>query len=148
MKVILLKNIPKLGKKDDIIEVNQGYANNALFPKKLAVVATPAVIDALRVRQQQKVAEKDIQHNLLDRAIAELQNLKVQIAVPVNEKGNLFSKIDEKDISKIIKDEYDILMDSKYLKVQGGAIKSLGIYKVDVSDGDFSSQFELEIVKK
>lgn len=148
MKVILLKNVPKLGKKDDIIEVNQGYANNALFPKKLAIVATQAVIDALKVRNQQKVAEKEIQHNLLDRAIAELQNLKVQIAVPVNEKGNLFSKIDEKDISKIIQDEQGILMDAKYLKIKDGAIKSLGVYIIGVSDGDYSSEFELEIVKK
>lgn len=148
MKVILLKNIPKLGKKDDIIEVNEGYANNALFPQRLAVPATNSAISALEVRKQQKVAEKEIQHHLLDRAIEDLQNMNISISVPVNDKGNLFSKIDEKDISEIIKKEKDIYLDVKYLNIENGPIKSVGTYKIKVSDGDYTSFFDLEISKK
>ena len=57
MKVILLQDVPKVGKKDQVIEAKEGYARNFLFPKKLAVEATPANMKELQ-RQEKIRADK------------------------------------------------------------------------------------------
>lgn len=132
MKVILLKSIPKLGKKDDIVEVSEGYAANALFPKRFAVVATQAAIDALHTRQNQKVAEKTIQANLLDKFIETLLETPLEIKAKMNAKGGLFSGIDEKDISKELLAQHNIELDPKMIVVEGGVIRQSGTINVSI----------------
>lgn len=145
MKVLLLKNVLKVGKKDDVIEVSQGYATNALFPQKLAVIATDANIAAVKIRAQHKVAEKEIQHNLLDRAIGELQGKALVYTVKVNEKGSLFSKIDVQDISNELLKQYRVSIDPSLMTLETNQIKQAGLYSVCVQDGKYQSTFSLEI---
>lgn len=145
MKVILLKSVPKLGKKDDIVEVNLGYANNALFPQRLAVPATDAAVHAAKTRAQHKVVEKEIQHNLLDRAIGELEGKSLVITVKTNEKGNLFSKIDTADIAKELLAQYRVSIDAKLMSIDTDPIKQTGQYTVSVKDGHYESSFSLEV---
>lgn len=134
MKVILLKSVPKVGKKDDIVEVNEGYAVNALFPKRFAVPATPAAVDALKTRQKQKVAEKDIQNNLLDRFIEQLSENPLVIHVSTNKQGGLFSSIDEKDIAKELQKQRSVSIEAKKLEIDGGVIKQTGVFSVLVKE--------------
>lgn len=146
MKVILLKSVPKVGKKDDVVEVNQGYAANALFPQKLAIPATAAAIANSKIRAQHKVTEREIQHNLLDRAIGELEGKALVYRVKANEKGNLFSKIDAIDISKELLKQYRIAVDAKLMSIENLPIKHTGIYIVTVADGTYRSSFSVDIV--
>lgn len=146
MKVILLKTVPKLGKTNDIIDVPDGYALNALFPKKLAVVATPAAIAALNQRTQAKITEKEIQHNLLDRAIAAITENGTELTykAKANDKGSLFSRVSPADISKALLAQYRISIDVKHMTIED--IKQTGTYTVKVSDGAYSTSFPLKVV--
>ena len=145
MKVILLKTVPKLGKKDDVVEVSTGYAENALFPKKLAIIATDAAVAGVKTRAQHKVAEKDIQHNLLDRAIGQLEGRALIYKTKTNEKGNLFSKVDASDISAELLNQHRISVDAKLMTIDGTPIKQVGTYTVTVTDGAYKATFLLDI---
>jgi large subunit ribosomal protein L9 len=145
MKVILLKSVPKLGKKDDIITVPDGYAQNALFPKKLAVVATDQAVAALKRTQDNSVTQKKIQHELLDKAIESLEGKTLVYATRKNEKGSLFSKVTELDISKALMDQHRISIDSKLMTLKDGHIKQTGSYTVDIKDGEYQSEFTVRV---
>ncbi len=147
MKIILLKNVPKLGKKDDIITVPDGYAQNALFPKKLAIVATDQAIAAVQRTQQNKITEKKIQHELLDKAIESLTGRTLVYKAKVNEKGSLFSKISEHDISKALLDQHRISIDPSLLTIDGSPIKQIGDYTVTIKEGEYKASFTVSVVK-
>lgn len=145
MKVILLKSVPKVGKKDDVIEVSRGYAENALFPKKLAIIATDAAIAGVKSRAQHKVAEKEIQHNLLDRAIGMLEGRSLVYKAKANEKGSLFSKVDSTDISLELLKQFRISIDAALMNIEGAPIKQVGIYTVTLTEGTYTSQFSVDV---
>ncbi|HTH92993.1 MAG TPA: 50S ribosomal protein L9 [Candidatus Paceibacterota bacterium] len=147
MKVILLKSVPKVGKKDDIVTVADGYGQNVLLPKRMAVVATEQAVAALKRTQQNNVTKKEIQHSLLDKAIDEVINKTLTYKVKTNEKGSLFSKIDERDISKALFDQHRVDIDPKLLTIEGGAIKEIGSYTVTVKEGSYTNSFTLEVTK-
>ncbi len=144
MKVILLKTVPKVGKKDDIVTVPDGYAHNALFPKKLAIQATDQAIAALQRTQQNKITEKNIQHELLDKAIESLEGKTLIYTAKKNDKGSLFSKITEQDISKALMSQHRIAIDAKLMTI-GVSIKQVGDYTVTVKDGEYTSSFVVSV---
>ncbi len=145
MKVILLKSVPKLGKKDDIITVPDGYAQNALFPKKLAVIATDQAVAQLKRTQENTVTQKKIQHELLDKAIGSLEGRTLIYSAKKNEKGSLFSKVTELDISKALMTQHRISIDAKLLTIKDGHIKQTGNYVVEVKDGEYKSDFTVAV---
>ncbi len=145
MKVILLKSVPKLGKTNDVVEVSEGYARNALFAKKLAVPATDQAIADVKRKAQNKIAEKHIQHDLLERAIESLDGRMLVYKVKANEKGSLFKKVSEADISKALLDQQRISVDPSLMKITGGQIKQVGEYEVTVSDDGYASSFKVSV---
>jgi large subunit ribosomal protein L9 len=145
MKVILLKSVPKLGKKDDIVSVPDGYAQNALFPKKLATVATDHAIAALQRTQQNKLTEKKIQHELLDKAIESLEGKSLLYKTKVSQKGSLFSKITEQDISKTLFEQHRISIDAQLMTIKGSPIKQTGTYTVSVKEGEYHTEFSVTV---
>ena len=145
MKVILLKTVPKVGKTSDIVEVSEGYARNALFAKKLAIPATPQAVAALARTQQNKIAEKKIQHELLDKSIESLEGKTLVYKTKKNEKGSLFSKVTELDISKALLDQHRISIDPKLMTLKDGHIKQTGSYVVQVKDGEYQSEFTVSV---
>lgn len=147
MKVILLKSVPKVGKKDDIVTVADGYGQNVLLPKRLAIVATDTAIAALKRTQQNRITEKEIQHTLLDSAIESLAGKTLTYKAKTNEKGSLFSKINEGDISKILFDQHHISVDPKLMTLETGPIKQTGTYIVSVKEGSYTNSFSLEVTK-
>ncbi|MDB5255189.1 MAG: rplI [Candidatus Nomurabacteria bacterium] len=144
MKVILLKSVPKVGKTDDIVEVSEGYARNALFAKKLAVPATPAAIAEVQRKAQNKITEKKVQHDLLDRAIESLDGRTLIYKARANEKGSLFSKVTEQDISNALLEHHRISIDPTLMKIDG-PIKQTGTYTVSVKDAEYKSEFTVSV---
>jgi large subunit ribosomal protein L9 len=144
MKVILLKTVPKVGKTNDIVEVSEGYARNALFAKKLAVPATPQAIAEVQRKAQNKIAEKQVQNDLLERAIESLEGRTLVYKARANEKGSLFSKVTELDISKVLLDQHRISIDPKLMSLDAH-IKQAGDYKVVVKDGEYKSEFTVSV---
>ncbi len=112
MKVILLEDIEKIGKKHELKEVKDGYARNFLIPKGLVKQATKDALEWLEVQKEikEKQAEKDLK--TVEETVSKIDGLEVIISVKVGDKGQLFEKIDPKDISEKIKEAgFDIKKD-------------------------------------
>ena len=131
MKVVLMKDVKDLGKKDDIVNVSDGYGRNFLFPRGLAVEATSGKLNEV---SDKKSSEKNKKQRELDAAkeLAEkLNKLTVKIATKAGENGKLFGSITNKDIADEIKKQHKIEIDKKKIVVHD-AMKSVGTYQVDV----------------
>ncbi|NLM42923.1 MAG: 50S ribosomal protein L9 [Clostridiales bacterium] len=131
MKVVLLQDVKSLGKKDDIVNVSDGYARNFLLPKKLAVEATDTKLK--EISDKKKVLEKKKAQEMEEaKALAEkLSNIEVVIKTKAGVSGKLFGSITAKDIADIIKKEHKIEIDRKKI-VLDDAIKSLGTQEIEI----------------
>lgn len=144
MKIILLKSVPKVGKKNQIIDVADGYAQHALLPKKLAIPATPKAIAALETELAGAVLEKQVRHRLLNDTVERLNGMECTMTVKANEQGNLFSKIYTSDIVAFLRTQH-ISIDEAHLVVP--EIKKIGNYTIGVQDEEYTSQFMISLVK-
>ena len=131
MKVILLEDVKSLGKKDEIVNVNDGYARNYILPKKLGLEATPANLNALKL---QKANEKKLEEERDQEALAtkaKIEAMKVEIKVKVGDNGKLFGAISSKEVAAEVSAKYGIELDKKKLQLADG-MKSLGEYTCKV----------------
>ena len=131
MKVILLENVKSLGKKGEIVNVNDGYARNFILPKKLGVEATGKNLNDLKL---QKKNEKKVAQENLDAAkelAAELSAGKVELAIKVGEGGRTFGSVSSKEIAVAVKDQMQLDIDKKKIQLKE-SIKSLGTHIVTV----------------
>lgn len=131
MKVILLENVKSLGKKGEIVNVNDGYARNFILPKKLGVEATGKNLNDLKL---QKNNEKKVAQENLDAAkelAAELSAGKVELAIKVGEGGRTFGSVSSKEIAVAVKDQMHLDIDKKKIQLKE-SIKSLGTHIVTV----------------
>lgn len=131
MKVILLENVKSLGKKGEIVNVNDGYARNFILPKKLGVEATGKNLNDLKL---QKNNEKKVAQENLDAAkelAAELSAGKVELAIKVGEGGRTFGSVSSKEIAVAVKDQMQLDIDKKKIQLKE-TIKSLGTHIVTV----------------
>lgn len=131
MKVILTQDVKTLGKKDAIVNVNDGYARNFLIPKGLAVEATASALNEIRIKQG---AEKHRKENELTEAQAlqkKLSDITVTIRSKAGANGKLFGSITSKDIADHIKNDYNIAIDKKMINLHD-AIKTLGLTEVEI----------------
>jgi large subunit ribosomal protein L9 len=128
MKFILLKDVKGKGKKDDIIEVSDGYGNNYIIKNKLGVLYTSGSkkkldqeLDERRIKEEELVKElTDIKNKL------ENKNIKFKVKVGANDK--VFGNVSTKQISEEIK-KLGFTIDKKCIKVDGN-IDTLGVHKV------------------
>ena len=131
MKVILLENVKSLGKKGEIVNVNDGYARNFILPKKLGVEATGKNLNDQKL---QKKNEKKVAQENLDAAkelAAELSAGKVELAIKVGEGGRTFGSVSSKEIAVAVKDQMQLDIDKKKIQLKE-SIKSLGTHIVTV----------------
>ena len=131
MKVILLQDVNSLGKKGEIVNVNDGYARNFILPKKLGVEATGKNLNDLKL---QKNNEKKVAQENLDAAkklAAELAEGKVELAIKVGEGGRAFGSVSSKEIAAAVKEQMGLDVDKKKIQLKE-AIKSLGTHIVSV----------------
>ena len=134
MKVIFLKDVPRVGKRHDIKEVNDGYASNFLFPRKLAEMATPSAINELEKRKKEVVIVREIQESLLDKHLAEVRDKVITIKAKADPKGHLFSAIHKKEIAQ-------------ELMILEKPIKELGEFEIPIKIKNKTSSFKLIVEK-
>ncbi len=131
MKVILTQDVNKLGKKDDLVDVSDGYAKNFLFKKGLAV---PADAKNMNLMLERKEAEKQKKaKNLSDAKDIKdfLQDKDLVLEVKAGESGRLFGSVTTKDIAQCIKEQHEIDIDRKKIILKD-PIKNLGPTKVNI----------------
>lgn len=131
MKVILLEDVKALGKKGDMVEVNNGYARNFILPKKLGVEATGKNINDLKLQKahQDKVAAEQLA--AAQALAAELSEKSVEVKMKVGEGGKTFGAISTKEIAAAAKEQLDMELDKKKISVDE-PIRSLGVHNVKI----------------
>lgn len=131
MKVILLEDVKTLGKKGQIVNVNDGYARNCILPKKLGVEATNKNLNDLKLQQAN---EEKIAKQILEEAkeLAEkIEAGKVELAIKVGEGGRTFGSVSSKEIGIAVKEQMGYDIDKKKIQLKD-AIKTLGTHTVPV----------------
>ncbi|HOO75237.1 MAG: 50S ribosomal protein L9 [Thermotogae bacterium] len=131
MKVLLIKDVAKIGKKGSIVEVSDGYGRNFLLPKGLAVTANEGEIkhikDIKKIEDNKKEREKERNQKIVE----ELNKYKYDIKVNSGEKGKLFGSITSLDLIKRIKEVAGIEFDKKWFDEKIN-LKEVGSYRVKV----------------
>ena len=131
MKVILLEDVKALGKKGEIVNVSDGYARNALLPKKLAVEANNKNLNDLKIQKQR---EERIAKEIYDNAVAlskVVEEQKVIVKVKCGEGGRLFGTVSTKEIASAAKAQINLELDKKKMQLSD-PIKALGTYEIPV----------------
>ena len=130
MKVILLQDVKKIGKKGDVIEASDGYARNFLFPRKLAQEASDSNMHILNNKKENERKQKLAELEAAQKLAGELKGKEIKIKAKAGESGKLFGAITSKDVAELIKEQYKIEIDKK--KIVMDTIKLAGGYEIDV----------------
>ena len=131
MKVLLLQDVKGQGKKDQIVDVSDGYARNFLFPKKLAVVADNKAINEVKNKEASKQYKIETE-KAAARAIAEkLSEITLKIQTGAGADGRLYGSVTSKDIAEALSKQYGITVDKRKI-VMPDPIKAYGTYNFDV----------------
>lgn len=146
MKVILLQDVAKIGKRSEIVEVPDGYALNQLIPKRMAEPATIANKKRIERLQQDTEAKREQDKARFDAAIKALGETKIQIKTEVNEQGHLFKAVSENDIAEASQ-AAGIDIDAAMVVV-GKPIKEAGEHEVHLVRGDHKATFVIEVIKQ
>jgi len=131
MKVILLQDVKALGKKGEIVNVNDGYARNFILPKKLGLEATGKNLNDLKL---QRANEEKVAQQLLDEAKElgkKLEAGKVEVKIKVGEGGRTFGSVSTKEVAVAVKEQLGYEIDKKKIQLKD-AIKTLGTHTVPV----------------
>lgn len=136
MKVILLQDVPNVGKKYEVKNVSDGYGRNFLISRNLAKIATPQTTQAMEKEKKRREEEKKVQENLFEKNLESLNAVTVVIKEKANEKGHLFASIHPKEISKAVKEQHHIDIPEEMIELVQ-PIKEIGEYKVRVKDKEF-----------
>lgn len=131
MKVILLEDVKALGKKGEIVNVNDGYARNCILPKKLGLEATAKNLNDLKLKKQndEKVAQEQLDD--AKALAAKIEAGKVELSIKVGEGGRTFGSVSSKEIAAEVKKQMNLDIDKKKIQLKD-AIKTLGTHNVPV----------------
>ena len=131
MKVVLLHDVKKIGKKGDVIEVSDGYGRNVLIRKGLGVEGTRQNLNTAAQRQEAKEFKSQVAADEAVIMAAQLKKVKVVIKVQCGEDGRVFGSVTGKDISEALQTQYKFKLDKKNIRLES-PIKATGEYDVEV----------------
>lgn len=131
MKVVLLKDVKNVGKRDDILTVSDGYARNFLFPQKLAAEATPG---ALKEIQRKRAAQDAREAEQLAEAKQKADALKdrvITLEVKCGEKGRLYGSVTSAEVAEALEKQHGVKVDKRKIEI-GDPIRETGIRTISV----------------
>ncbi len=129
MKVILLQDVKKLGKKDDIVEVSQGYANNVLFKDNLALELTKGNKKHLDAELAQRAKDKDAKTKANQELKAKIEKLQITFNLQKGDTGQAFGTISSKQVSEKL-NELGFKIEKRQIKMD--PIKSFGFNEIEI----------------
>ena len=131
MKVILIEDVKSLGKKGQLVEVNDGYARNFILAKKLGLEATPKNLNDLKLK---KANDEKVAKEIYEEAKAfgeRLKEMEVNVTIKTGEGGKIFGSVSSKEIAEAAKAQLGIELDKKKM-VLPSPIKTLGTTLVPI----------------
>ncbi|MCX6754780.1 MAG: 50S ribosomal protein L9 [Candidatus Nomurabacteria bacterium] len=144
MKVILLTDIPKVGNRYDVKDFKEGYAQNVLLAKGLAVLATKSELakieDRKKASEKKRLEEVESFNNL----ISSVGGKTITVKAKANEKGHLFKAVGAHDVALVIKEATDIEISEDSIKMDH--VKNVGSHKVFIKKGDMKGECEIVVV--
>ena len=131
MKVILLQDVKSLGKKGEIVNVNDGYARNFLFPKNLAVEANAENMSKLKAKQDSNAFKKSQEKEEAQKIVDKLSKILMKVQVKAGENGKIFGGVSSKEIAENLEKQYNIKVDKKKIDLKE-TIKTLGMFTIEI----------------
>jgi large subunit ribosomal protein L9 len=131
MKVVLLKDVKNIGKRDEILNVSDGYARNFLFPQKLAMEATPGTLKEI---QKKRAAQDAREAEQLAEAKARAEKIKgkvVELKVKCGEKGRLYGSVTAAEVAEALEKQHGYAADKRKIDL-GDPIKEVGDREITI----------------
>lgn len=144
MKVVLLKDIPRVGQKTDVKDVSDGYALNFLIPKGLAVAGTPREIDSAARQKSEQAAEHRIQADLLLKNLSSIEGVRIEMSGKASDKGHLFASIHADAIAAELRTQKGIAVPPESL-LMDKPIKNIGEHEISVRVQEKTASFTLVV---
>ena len=147
MKVILTQDVKSQGKKNDIIDVSDGYARNFLFPKKLAIPADANAVNTIARREAEKQRKIEEEKAGARKLAQDLDSWQIKIPRSSND-GKLYGAVTSQDIADALQEQHGIEVDKRKIVVKE-PIKSYGSYNVDIKlYGEISGVIHVLVCEK
>jgi large subunit ribosomal protein L9 len=150
MKVVLLKDVKNVGKRDDILTVSDGYARNFLFPQRLAAEATPG---ALKEIQRKRAAQDAREAEELAAAKQKAESLKgkvITLEAKCGEKGRLYGSVTSAEVAEALEKQHGVKVDKRKIDI-GDPIREVGVRTISVwlhAGVTTSMQLDIKPIKK
>lgn len=145
MKVILLKDIAKMGKRGEVLDVSDSYAVNVLIPKQMVLQATAGELAKWKQKEEAKKFKKNLETNTFLQLVQKIRNTTIAITgKKADAKGQLFASIHENDITDALYKAIGLSIDPKQIHIDGH-IKTLGTHKVTVKQGTEKETFSITV---
>ena len=148
MKVILTADVKGQGKKDQIVNVSDGYARNFLFPKKLAIPADAGAINEIKNKEASKQHKLDVEKKNAEEIAAKLEKIVRRFAYAAGPDKRLYGSVTSKEIAEELKKTHGIEVDKRKITLPV-PIKSFGTFQADVRlFTDVNGKIHIEVVGK
>ena len=131
MKVVLLADVKGQGKKNDIVEVSDGYARNFLLPRKLAAVADATLINNIKNKEAAAKHRVEVETQEARELAARLDTLLIKIPASAGADDRLYGSVTSKDIAEHLEKDHGIVVDKRKIQLSD-PIRAFGNYDVDV----------------
>lgn len=131
MEIILLQDVKTLGKKGQIVNVNDGYARNFILPKKLGIEATMKNLNDLKLQKANEIRLQQEQYEEAKAFAAKIEEKPVTLQIKTGEGGRIFGSVSTKEVAKAVADQLGYDIDKKKMQL-AEPIKSLGTHIVPI----------------
>lgn len=145
MKVILLKDVAKIGRRFDVVSVSDGYALNKLIPKNMAEAATPENVKRIMNLSSKMGKDRESQAGAFAELLSAVRDIQVAVPVEANPEGRMFQALKAEAIAAAVKDATKLTLSDDQI-VMKVPIKSVGEHTVELVSGDNHGPLVINVI--
>jgi len=148
MQVILKKDIDKLGYKDEVVKVKEGYARNYLLPRDLAIIATPSAKKILAENLKQRAHKEEKVKAEAQKFAAQLREVSIKVGAKAGENGKIFGSVNTIQVADALK-KLGFDFERKNITIKNEPIKTLGTYEAVIRiHKEISETIKFDVVEE
>lgn len=144
MEILLLQDVPGIGKKNDLLVVGDGFALNCLLPDRRALVATPTVRRRYAEEIKRRAEEKQRETALKSSVAGKVSGKELVFRRKITKTGKLYAAITEKLLVEALHDQCNVEVDASAIELSE-PIKTLGAHEATLKAGDFTQKFTVKV---